>query len=142
MGEMSHVPQTVLSSGFKGRSNVLLTFFPHCFNGGCESHISSLRDIYPSLQVSGTQVVAVSSDEPAQVRAFDQELHLPFPVQSDTNRKIALLFGAVQNATEAPSRLSFLIDKAGIVRWIDTNVRVQTHGADVLAHIKELGLTP
>ena len=34
----------------------------------------------------------------------------------------------------------FLLDRNDIVRWIDTDVRVQTHGADVLAKIGELGL--
>jgi len=33
-----------------------------------------------------------------------------------------------------------LIDKTGVVRWIDRDVNVQTHGADVLAKMRELGL--
>lgn len=134
--------KVVSSSDFKGRSNVLLTFFPHCFTGGCESHLSSLRDADRAIEVTGTRVVAVSTDDPSQVRAFAKQLHLPFPVLSDPSRKIALAFGAVQNTTEAPSRLSFLIDKSGKVRWIDTDVHVRTHGADVLAMIHQLRLTP
>ncbi len=125
---------------FKGRFNLILTFFPHCFTGGCGSHLSSLRDSHPALVAAETQVVAVSTDNAAQVRAFAKQLHLPFPIFSDTSRKAALNFGAVQNATDAPARLSFLIDKNGIVRFIDTNVNVQTHGADMLAKIRELGL--
>ncbi len=132
--------KTVSLADFRGRSNVLLTFFPHCFTGGCESHLASLRAAYPALQASGTQVIAVSTDDVAKVRAFAEQLHLPFPVLNDTNRRVALAWGAVQSQTDAPSRLSFLIDKAGVVRWIDTDVHVQTHGADVLAKIKELGL--
>ncbi len=120
--------------------NVLLTFFPHCFTGGCESHLASLRDACRALEATGTRVVAVSTDDAAQVRAFATQLHLPFPVISDTSRQIALSFGAVQSATDAPSRLSFLIDKSGVVRWIDTDVHVATHGTDVLAKIHELGL--
>ena len=131
--------QTVALAGLRGQ-NVLLTFFPHCFTGGCESHLSTLRDAYPALQQSGTRVVAVSTDDAAQVTAFAAQLGLPFPVVSDTSRQIALAYGAVQNKTEAPSRLSVLIDKTGIVRWIDTDVQVKSHGADVLAKIGELGL--
>ena len=69
--------------------NVLLTFFPHCFTGGCESHLSSLRDAYAALQNSGTQVVAVSTDDAPTVAAFAKQLKLPFPVLSDSQRKIA-----------------------------------------------------
>ena len=131
--------KTVSLASLRGH-NVLLTFFPHCFTGGCESHLASLRDADAGLQKSATQVIAVSTDDPPTVAAFARELKLPFPVLSDTMRQIAFAYGAVQDAGEAPSRLSFLIDKQGIVRWIDTDVRVQTHGADVLAKIGELGL--
>ena len=132
--------KTVTSSDYIGKSNLLLTFFPHCFTGGCESHLSSLRDAYPALAATGTRVVAASTDDGAQVKAFAAQLGLPFPVISDTSRQIALAFGAVQNKNEAPSRISILIDKRGIVRWIDTDVHVKTHGADVLSKINELGL--
>ena len=132
--------QIVKSSDFVGQSNLLLTFFPHCFTGGCESHLSALRDAYSALQKSGTRVVAVSTDDKAQVKAFAAQLGLPFPVLSDTDRQISLAFGVVQNATDAPSRVSVLIDKTGVVRWIDTDVHVQTHGADALAKIHQLKL--
>ena len=133
----SHV---VASSDFVGQSNLLLTFFPHCFTGGCESHLSSLRDAAPALAATNTRIVAVSTDDAAQVKAFAAQLGLPFSVLSDADRVIALAFGAVQDKSEAPSRISVLIDKTGIVRWIDTDVNVKTHGADVLAKIQELGL--
>lgn len=38
------------------------------------------------------------------------------------------------------SRVSVLIDRTGTVRWLNTQVNVQTHGADMLAKIRELGL--
>jgi len=50
------------------------------------------------------------------------------------------LYGAVQRDGERAARLSFLIDKNGIVRLVDTNVNVQTHGADMIAKMRELGL--
>ena len=131
--------KTVSLQSLRGQ-NVVLTFFPHCFTGGCESHLATLRDAYPAFRQSGARVVAVSTDDAQTVAAFARELKLPFAVLSDPKREIALTYGAVQNATEAPSRLTFLIDKQGIVRWIDTDVQVKSHGADVLAKIGELGL--
>ncbi len=120
--------------------NVLLTFFPHCFTGGCESHLSTLRDAYPALQATGTRVVAVSTDDATTVAAFATQLKLPFAIVSDAKREIALTYGAVQDVARAPARLSFLIDKNGIVRWIDRDVQVKSHGAEVLAKVGELGL--
>lgn len=121
--------------------NLVLTFFPHCFTGGCESHLSTLRDAYAALAEQGTRVVAVSTDDAPTVAAFAKQLKLPFPVVSDPQRKIALAYGAVQDATQAPSRLTLLIDKNGIVRWIDTDVQVKSHGAEVLAKVQQLGLS-
>ena len=120
--------------------NVILTFFPHYFTGGCESHLSSLRDAHAALAATGTRVVAVSTDDAATVVAFAKQLKLPFPIINDPQRKIALPYGAVQDVNEAPSRLTFLIDKNGVMRWIDTDVNVKTHGADILNKIGELGL--
>jgi peroxiredoxin Q/BCP len=134
--------KSLSSRDFAGRSHLLLTFFPRCFTGGCASHLASLRDAMPALKQEGVEVVAVSVDEAEQARAFARELKLPFPLLTDSSRNVALSFGAVQNAQEVPSRLSVLIDKRGVVRWIDTDVQVQTHGADVLTKIRELGLNP
>jgi len=38
------------------------------------------------------------------------------------------------------ARMSILSDRAGIVRFVDANVNVQTHGTDVLAKMRELGI--
>lgn len=130
-------------SDYKSKSNLLVTFFPKCFTGGCANHLSSLRDIQDQLSAANVQVMAVSVD-PAEgehgQKAFAKMWNFGFPLIPDTERKLSLLYGAVNEPTELDQRMSVLIDKQGIVRWIDTDVHVKTHGADVLARIKELGL--
>lgn len=128
---------------FSGKKYLLLTFFPKCFTGGCAGQLSSLRDNQASFDAADTQILAVSVD-PADgdmgQKAFAAHLGLQFPVIPDTQRTLCLLYGAVQDKTEIAARRSILIDKAGIVRWIDTNINVQTHGADMLAKLRELGM--
>lgn len=123
--------------------NVLLTFFPKCFTGGCATQLSSLRDHQSDFDAAQTQILAVSVD-PAEgdkgQLAFAKQWGFQFPLIPDTKRILGKQFGAIQNDDERAARLSFLIDKQGIVRWIDTDVHVDIHGADVLAKIKELGL--
>ncbi len=129
-------------AGLKGKK-VLLTFFPKCFTGGCANHLSSLRDHQKEFDAANTQILAVSVD-PAQgdkgQLAFAKQWGFTFPLIPDTSRQLGKQFGAIQNDDELAARMSILIDKAGVVRWIDTDVHVQTHGADVLAKINELGL--
>jgi peroxiredoxin len=130
-------------SVLKGQKNLLLTFFPKCFTGGCANHLSSLRDHQDEFNAADTQILAVSVDpaegEKGQI-AFAKQWNLTFPLIPDTDRKLSLLYGAVQTPTDLDSRMSVFIDKHGIVRFIDRDVNVMTHGADVLNTIRELGL--
>ena len=129
-------------SDLRGKSNVLLTFFPKCFTGGCANHLTSLRDKTAEFARTNTRIWAVSID-PADVQiAFAKSLSLPFPMLPDTGRHLSMLYDAAQSVDELSARYSFLIDKSGIVRWIDHDVHVQTHGADVLAKMQELKMTP
>jgi peroxiredoxin Q/BCP len=131
-------------SDLKGKKHLLLTFFPKCFTGGCTNHLSSLRDVYPMLQANDVEVLAVSVDpadgEKGQ-KAFAAQWKLPFPLIPDTQRKLSMLYGAAQNTEQLATRMSVLIDKNGVVRFLDTNVNVRTHGNDMLAKVRELGLS-
>ena len=135
-GKMRHLNE------LRGQSNLLLTFFPKCFTGGCANHLTSLRDKTAEFAAANTRIWAVSID-PADVQiAFAKSLSLPFPMLPDTGRHLSMLYDAAQSVDELSARYSFLIDKSGIVRWIDHDVHVQTHGADVLAKMQELKMTP
>jgi peroxiredoxin Q/BCP len=130
-------------SALRGQKNLLLTFFPKCFTGGCANHLSSLRDHQAEFDAADTQILAVSVDpaegEKGQI-AFAKQWNLSFPLIPDTERKLSLLYGAVQMPADLTSRMTVFIDKQGIVRFIDRDVNVMTHGSDVLNKMKELGL--
>ena len=128
---------------YRGKSNLLLTFFPKCFTGGCANHLSSLRDQYAIFEANDTKILAISVDpadgEKGQ-KAFAKQWELPFPLIPDTDRKLSLLYGAVDKPTDLDRRMTVLIDKQGIVRFVDTNVNVQTHGADMIVKMRDLGM--
>ena len=127
----------------RGKKNLLLTFFPKCFTGGCANHLSSLRDQYAILQANDIDVLAVSVD-PADgehgQKAFAKQWSLPFPLIPDTERKLSMLYGAADQPTDFASRMTVLIDKKGNIRLVDNNVNVQTHGADMVAKMRDLGI--
>jgi peroxiredoxin len=129
--------------GLKGKKNLLLTFFPKCFTGGCANHLSSLRDLQEAFDTLDTQILAVSvdaADGQKGQKEFAAQWKLSFPLIPDTKRQLSMLFGAVKNDNQLAGRMTIFIDKQGIVRFIDSDVNVMTHGADVLARMKELGL--
>ena len=128
-------------SDFKGQKNLLLTFFPKCFTGGCANHLSSLRDHQKEFDALDTQILAVSVDsakgEKGQ-KAFATQWQLAFPLISDTSRSLSKLFGAAQTDKQLAARMSLFIDQSGTVRWVDTDVKVATHGHDALEKIRKL----
>ena len=130
-------------SDFRGKKNLLLTFFPKCFTGDCANHLSSLRDHQSEFDDLNTQIIAVSVDpaegEKGQL-AFAKQWRLTFPLIPDTNRTLCKLYGAVTTYQNLASRQSVLIDKNGIIRFIDRKVNVRSHGADMLSQMSDLGL--
>ncbi|HEX8835264.1 MAG TPA: peroxiredoxin family protein, partial [Abditibacteriaceae bacterium] len=130
-------------SDLRGEKNLLLTFFPKCFTGGCANHLSSLRDRQLDFDAADTQIIAISVDpaegEKGQL-AFAKRWQLGFPLVPDTKRELSLLYGAVQNHGQLSARMSVLIDKNGVVRLVDTNVMVRSHGGDILDKMQEIGI--
>jgi peroxiredoxin len=50
--------------------------------------LADYRDHYEEIRAAGTSVVAVSVDPPAKSEAVRRELRLPFPILSDTERRV------------------------------------------------------
>ena len=126
-------------------NNLLVTFFPRCFTPNCTSQLVSLQRHAADLAAADVRVLGVSID-PAEgakgQRAFARELGLGFPLVPDTGRNFSILYGAAQGTDQLASRMSVLIDKDGVVRWIDKQIDVKTHGADVLRKLQEPQSSP
>lgn len=125
-------------SDLRDKKNLLLTFFPKCFTGGCAGQMASLQAHLKEFEAADLQILAVSVDSAEEQSAFAAKLGLQFPLIPDTKRELCLLYGAAQDKTDLAARQSVLIDKDGIMRWLDRNVNVSTHGTDVLAKMREL----
>lgn len=127
-------------SDLRGKKNLLLTFFPKCFTGGCTNHLTSLQAEKAAFDANDTEVLAVSIDAADVQIPFAQRWNLTFPLVPDVGRNLSMLYGAAQNTDDLAMRQTVFIDKNGIVRFIDRNVDVHTHGADVLTKMRALKL--
>ena len=132
-------------SDYRGKKQVLLTFFPKCFTGDCINHLFSLRDAQDQFGAQGVQILAVSVD-PAQGPqgqvAFAKAWGFEFPMLPDTERKISMLYGAAQIPSDVSSRMSVLIGTDGLIKIVDKQVNVTSHATDLLAKMKTLNLVP
>jgi peroxiredoxin Q/BCP len=59
---------------------------------------------------------------------------------SDPSRKVAQSYGLVDSPNGYPKRWTIYIGKDGKIVHIDKSVKTGSHGADVAAKLKELGI--
>ena len=80
----------------------------------------------------------MSVDSVPANREFAKQLGITFPLLSDFQRTVVKDYGVFNEEQGFGNRATFLIDKQGIVRWIDKQINPTTHGLDVLAKVEEL----
>lgn len=71
---------------------------------------------------------------------FAKSLDLDYPILSDPDRKVAEAFGVVDDKQKNPRRWTFYIGKDGKIQHIEKTVKTDSHGDDVAAKLKELGV--
>lgn len=74
-------------------------------------------------------------------KAFAALLDLDFPFIPDTGRNLSILYGAARKPYSTAWRRTMLIDNNGILRFVDTQVNVFTHGPEMVSKIQELKMT-
>jgi peroxiredoxin Q/BCP len=80
-------------------------------------------------------VVGISTDKLDAQQQFTEKEKLNFPLYADAEQKAAKTFGVLGPAGFA-QRVTFVIDKKGIVRKIYRTVNPAQHPDEVLAYVK------
>lgn len=81
-----------------------------------------------------------SCDDAETNKKFAESLGLDYPILSDPGAKTARAYGVITDERKLPFRWTFYIGKDGKILFIDEKVQVNSHGTDVAAKLKELGL--
>ena len=108
---------------FIEQGTVVLAFFPFAFSGTCDKEMCTFRDGFGTLQASGAQLAGISVDSSYSLKAFAQTYNLQFPLLSDFNKKVAKLYGVLQDSWVAlgykgvAKRSIFVVDRRGILRY-------------------------
>ena len=111
--------QTHQLSSYRGQKNVVIVFYPFAFTGVCTGELCAIRDDLGTLQNETTQVLAISCDSVASLRAFSEQQNFEHPLLSDfwPHGAVASAYGVFNDVIGAAERGTFLVDKAGVVRW-------------------------
>ena len=123
---------------FIGKKNVVLYFYPKDDTPGCTKEACSFRDSIKSLEGLGAEIVGVSLDSVDSHRKFKEKYHLPFPLLSDKDKRIATAYGVLKEGGTSASRVTFIIDRNGKIAKIFSKVDVNVHSEEVAAALREL----
>lgn len=121
---------------FHGRP-VVLFFYPKDGTPGCTKEACAFRDNWSKLQASGAALVGVSRDSVEKHRAFADEHKLQFPLLADEDGALCKSYG-VSSTFGMASRVTFIIDRNGIIAQTFADVSPATHATEVLAAIDAL----
>ena len=109
---------TIRMSDFVGQRGLVLFFYPKDGTPVCTREACSFRDSYEQFVDAGAEVVGVSSDSAESHRAFANRHKLSFPLICDTSGSLRKAFGVPSTLGVFPGRVTYVIDKEGIVRLI------------------------
>jgi peroxiredoxin Q/BCP len=125
---------------FKGKSAVVIAWFPKAFTGGCTKECKSLRENSKALHELKVAYFTASVDTPEDNKKFAEQLDLDYPILSDPDKSVAKAYGVVNADRGVAYRWTFYIDKNGIIKEVDKKVKADNAGTDVASKLKELGL--
>lgn len=131
--------ETVRLSDFKGQKAVVLYFYPKDDTPGCTAESCAFRDSYAVFQEAGAEVIGISSDSQESHQKFAQKYNLPFTLLSDSKNEARKAFNVPNTLFVLPGRVTYVIDKEGIVRHIfDSMLDFNAHVEESLKIIKSL----
>jgi peroxiredoxin len=125
-------------SGFQGTKNVVLVFYPLAFSGVCSGELCALRDDFPEVTRDDVELLTVSVDSTFVLRTWADRDNFDFSLLSDfwPHGDVAKLYGVFDEDRGVATRGTFIIDKAGVLRWKVVNPIPQAR--DIAEYKKEL----
>jgi peroxiredoxin Q/BCP len=113
----------------------VLYFYPKDDTPGCTREACDLRDAL--VHHPWARVLGASADAATSHHAFAQKFALPFPLLVDADGALARRWGAA-GLDGAPRRVTFVVDRAGLVARVFDPVDVRGHADAVIAALEPL----
>jgi peroxiredoxin Q/BCP len=121
----------VTLSQYRSKSPVVVYFYPKDDTTGCTAEACAFRDDTPRFESVGAVVIGISDDSTESHDKFVRKYNLPFTLLSDKGGRVRKLYGVKKTLGIIPGRVTFVIDREGIVR------RVFSSQVDFKGHVRE-----
>lgn len=135
----AHNGQQVSLADYQGKNVVVLYFYPKDDTPACTKEACAFRDAYEDFVQAGAVVIGVSSDSLDRHQAFASGHRLPFLLLADEGGSLRKAFGVPKTLGIMPGRVTYVIDKAGIVRHVfDSQFAADRHVTEALEIVRKL----
>jgi thioredoxin-dependent peroxiredoxin len=135
----SHAGQQVSLADYRGKSAVVLFFYPKDESPICTKEACSFRDAYEDFIKAGAVVIGVSSDSVESHQAFAAGHRLPFVLLADSDGSLRKAFGVPKTLGVMPGRVTYVIDKEGVVRHVfNSQFSAERHVSEALNMLRQL----
>ena len=103
---------------FRGKKPVALVFFPLAFSSTCTTELCELRDNLALFKNNQVELIGVSVDSKATLRAFAEQEGYDFTLLADfwPHGGVSKEYGVFLEGKGFANRATFLIDINGIIR--------------------------
>lgn len=122
-----------------GKGPVVLYFYPKDDTPGCTREACGIRDAFGEFKKLNATVFGVSFDSTESHKKFVAKYDLPFLLLADTEKKIAVAYGAADAESRTPSRVTYLIDQQGRIARVFPKVNPSEHSAELREALAQMG---
>jgi alkyl hydroperoxide reductase subunit AhpC len=100
--------------------------------------LRSLRDAAQALEKLDAVILAVSFRPSDFNKSLCEKESLSFQLLSDPDRAVIKRYGVFNEQDNCAQRVTFLVDKEGVLRYADRKVNPAAHGKDLAQLVKDL----
>lgn len=137
-------------SDYRGKTNVVVAWFPKAFTRGCTIECKSLAENGDEIRKFDVTYFMASVDPIEDNIAFAkatsvtlgenvvEKREADFPMLSDPTKEVARSYGVLNEERGTARRWTFYIDKSGKVAAIETAVRPASSAEDMVAKLEQL----
>ncbi len=129
--------KTFTLADYKGKSPVVIYFYPKANTPGCTKEACGIRDDFSEFKKSNIAIFGISVDSKEDIKEFVNDYNLNFPLLSDIEKTTCKEYGVLNNLGFA-NRITFIIDKNGKIAKILKNFDIEKHSQLALDIAKKL----
>ena len=141
-----HEGNAISLADFKGKSAVVVYFYPKAMTPGCTVQAQGLRDTAKALKKLNTVVLGISPDPIKKLAKFVERDALNFQLLSDEDHAVADSYGAwgpkkfMGREFDGILRTTFIVGKDGKLKAVMDKFKTKDHHTALIAELEVLAL--